>query len=159
MFGPAVQARCAAAAAVDHSESIITTLSQQNKAARGSKRVCQACGVRFYDLARDPIVCPACAVEYTVVSNPAEAPEARASAFSSKTSWRSRTARQRGPVPVYAPEEAASEPSEDVPVEEEDAPVAEPAAEPEGDLVLEHDTEDADYTELIDPAVIEPKES
>ena len=26
----------------------------------GTKRICQSCGARFYDMQRDPIVCPAC---------------------------------------------------------------------------------------------------
>ena len=30
------------------------------KAARGTKRVCQSCGNKFYDLNRDPIRCPIC---------------------------------------------------------------------------------------------------
>lgn len=30
------------------------------KAARGTKRVCQNCGSKFYDLNRDPIICPIC---------------------------------------------------------------------------------------------------
>ena len=30
----------------------------------GTKRVCQACGNKFYDLLRSPIVCPACEVEF-----------------------------------------------------------------------------------------------
>src|SRR5258705_3371752 len=30
------------------------------KAARGTKRVCQSCGGKFYDLNRDPITCPIC---------------------------------------------------------------------------------------------------
>ena len=30
------------------------------KAARGTKRVCQSCGNKFYDLNRDPIACPIC---------------------------------------------------------------------------------------------------
>ena len=30
----------------------------------GTKRVCQACGNKFYDLLRSPIVCPACGVEF-----------------------------------------------------------------------------------------------
>ncbi|HKJ61279.1 MAG TPA: TIGR02300 family protein [Hyphomicrobiales bacterium] len=30
------------------------------KAARGSKRVCQNCGAKFYDLNREEIVCPMC---------------------------------------------------------------------------------------------------
>lgn len=31
----------------------------------GIKRTCQHCGARFYDLARDPIVCPKCGHEHT----------------------------------------------------------------------------------------------
>lgn len=30
------------------------------KAARGTKRVCQSCGSKFYDLSRTPITCPIC---------------------------------------------------------------------------------------------------
>ncbi len=30
------------------------------KAERGTKRVCQSCGSKFYDLNRDPIICPLC---------------------------------------------------------------------------------------------------
>ena len=30
------------------------------RAKRGTKRTCVGCGERFYDLDRDPIVCPAC---------------------------------------------------------------------------------------------------
>lgn len=30
------------------------------KAARGTKRVCQGCGAKFYDLNRTPIHCPIC---------------------------------------------------------------------------------------------------
>lgn len=29
----------------------------------GTKRVCTACGARFYDLNKDPIVCPKCGAE------------------------------------------------------------------------------------------------
>ena len=33
---------------------------QSARAERGTKRTCTSCGERFYDLDRDPIVCPAC---------------------------------------------------------------------------------------------------
>jgi uncharacterized protein (TIGR02300 family) len=35
-----------------------------NKAERGTKRVCQSCGSKFYDLLRDPIICPICQSVY-----------------------------------------------------------------------------------------------
>lgn len=31
-----------------------------SKAARGTKRLCTGCGSKFYDLNKDPIVCPLC---------------------------------------------------------------------------------------------------
>jgi uncharacterized protein (TIGR02300 family) len=42
------------------------------KAERGTKRTCQnpECGSRFYDLNRDPIVCPICQSTYEIVSSP-----------------------------------------------------------------------------------------
>ncbi len=41
------------------------------KAVRGTKRVCQSCGNKFYDLNRDPITCPMCqAVYQTSASSP-----------------------------------------------------------------------------------------
>lgn len=34
----------------------------------GTKRVCGECGARFYDLGRDPIVCPKCGTAYDVAA-------------------------------------------------------------------------------------------
>ena len=31
---------------------------------RGIKRICQQCGVLYYDLDKDPIICPKCGVEF-----------------------------------------------------------------------------------------------
>ncbi len=33
--------------------------------ARGLKRICMSCGVRFYDLNKKPINCPSCGTEFT----------------------------------------------------------------------------------------------
>ena len=41
-----------------------------SKPARGTKRVCPSCGVRFYDLNRTPIVCPVCQSIYQVTPPP-----------------------------------------------------------------------------------------
>ncbi len=42
------------------------------KQARGTKRTCQSedCGSRFYDLNRNPIVCPICGSIYVIASGP-----------------------------------------------------------------------------------------
>jgi uncharacterized protein (TIGR02300 family) len=41
-----------------------------SKPARGTKRVCQNCGARFYDLGRAPIVCPLCQTAYQAAPPP-----------------------------------------------------------------------------------------
>ena len=32
----------------------------------GTKRLCSGCGAKYYDLSKDPIVCPKCGVTLTV---------------------------------------------------------------------------------------------
>ncbi|MGA7326540.1 MAG: TIGR02300 family protein [Rhodomicrobium sp.] len=44
------------------------------KAERGTKRVCQSCGSKFYDLNRDPIVCPICHSVYHTSSPASRTP-------------------------------------------------------------------------------------
>jgi uncharacterized protein (TIGR02300 family) len=41
------------------------------KHARGTKRTCQSCDERFYDLDRNPITCPHCGSPYVIASSPA----------------------------------------------------------------------------------------
>jgi uncharacterized protein (TIGR02300 family) len=87
------------------------------KAMRGTRRVCQACATRFYDLSRDPIVCPSCGARY-VPEAPAPVAETgpRAAGSTGKSSWRSRRVNRPGdpgtephadPEPDGAPEVAA----------------------------------------------------
>jgi uncharacterized protein (TIGR02300 family) len=40
----------------------------------GLKRICGNCGAKFYDLARDPIVCPKCGTAYVPTAASARAP-------------------------------------------------------------------------------------
>lgn len=69
-----------------------------DKAARGMKRTCQngSCGSRFYDLGRDPIVCPICGSSYVIAHGPAE-PERE----------ERRAPRKVEPVPALGPEASA----------------------------------------------------
>lgn len=41
------------------------------KQSRGTKRTCQSCDNRFYDLAKSPIHCPMCGAAYVIASSPA----------------------------------------------------------------------------------------
>ncbi len=43
-----------------------------SKAARGTKRICQSCAGKFYDLNRDPIVCPLCGATFKLQSSEEE---------------------------------------------------------------------------------------
>jgi uncharacterized protein (TIGR02300 family) len=42
------------------------------KAALGTKRICLGCAAKFYDLGKDPIVCPTCETVY-IIPKPAPA--------------------------------------------------------------------------------------
>jgi len=37
----------------------------------GTKRLCESCGARFYDMKRSPIACPKCGVEHVPEAPPA----------------------------------------------------------------------------------------
>lgn len=129
----------------------IDSAIQAKRAARGTKRVCQSCEVRFYDLARNPIVCPACGAQ-----NSASAPlvltlGARSEVSGGKTTWRSKPFKQLKPV---------------LPVEADPAPdiAAEPAEEAPGpstdqDLVLEQEADEGDVTDWVDRDAVETKDS
>jgi uncharacterized protein (TIGR02300 family) len=127
-----------------------TTTSERDKALRGTKRACHACEVRFYDLARSPILCPACGAVHT----PAPAHVAvTAPSFTSKTGWRSKGPRREAPVPV-APEEVPETVVEDE--ELADAPAA--AASADEDIVLEPEADETDVSDLVGHDDNEPKE-
>ncbi|MCP4936676.1 MAG: TIGR02300 family protein [bacterium] len=50
-----------------------------SKAARGTKRLCEGCGAKFYDLNNTPIICPMCEVEFKL-AKPTEDKDAKAKA-------------------------------------------------------------------------------
>jgi uncharacterized protein (TIGR02300 family) len=112
---------------------------------RGTKRTCQnaTCGQRFYDLTRDPILCPMCGSTF----NPAVSPAAMAAAAAEE-----KAARKAAKKPVFiAPEvvtdEAALvEGAEVLPeIEGEEAPAAGEADE----TFLEEEEEEGDVTNII----------
>jgi uncharacterized protein (TIGR02300 family) len=97
------------------------------RARRGTKRVCQACQARFYDLAREPIVCPLCGTHYVPDAPPPT--EARAGPFTDKTGWRRKAFRRPDPhgeaggdVPANdnATEDNTTEEAEEVVLDEQE---------------------------------------
>jgi uncharacterized protein (TIGR02300 family) len=112
------------------------------KALRGVKRVCHACAARFYDLSREPIVCPSCGANY-VPDVPPMAAEAgiRAARLTGKTGWRGRSFKLPDPEPDVAPEVASIE----------DANEKALSTAPSDDVVLEEEPDEAtDISGLID---------
>jgi uncharacterized protein (TIGR02300 family) len=97
----------------------------------GTKRQCQNCGAKFFDLAKDPIVCPKCGTVYEVASMPA------------RSSARGKAVEEEEPE-VETPE-AELVPLEDADVVE-DEKVA--AVLPEDDVEIEDDEAPADDTFL-----------
>ena len=131
----------------------MSTLSARSKAMRGTKRTCQACEVRFYDLARSPIVCPSCAAHFTPPAAPVVHSSAPPASFSSKTGWRSQALKRVQPVlPVSDPKsgdpsDAAveDETAETVSVDSEDRVVLDQVQDEEGASgLVDHDAMDAE---------------
>ena len=128
------------------------------KAERGTKRTCQnpECGSRFYDLNRDPVVCPVCESAYQVEARPILAAAAAPAADRNAQ----RKAAQK--KPVYAADPAKPE---DAPEADADDALAaiegddEPVAAEEDETFLEAEEEDGtDMTNIIGGPVAENDE-
>jgi hypothetical protein len=123
--------------------------SLSNKELRGTKRTCPSCAVRFYDLGRDPAVCPACATSYTPEAEPVpilaytEKPARRAKPF------------KYSPPAAAAPAEPADAPEPEATEEIEEAA----STEPDDDVILEDEPDDANVEDLIEHDIVEePKD-
>ncbi|MBX9587667.1 MAG: TIGR02300 family protein [Hyphomonadaceae bacterium] len=128
------------------------------KAERGTKRTCQnpECGSRFYDLNRDPVVCPICQTAYQVGAN-ALAMAAVAPAVADKAAQRKAPKKPAYPVesskPAEAPESDADEALAAIEDEEE------PAVADEDETFLEAEEEDGtDMSNIIGGPVTETDE-
>jgi uncharacterized protein (TIGR02300 family) len=110
------------------------------KAALGVKRTCQSCGARFYDLHRDPIICPKCATVYD--------PEAASRTRRSRTMVTASKAPAARPAPEVAEAPEAEVGDDDIEVAEEEGE-AEEVIESTDDLP-EDENEVAEVIENVD---------
>lgn len=107
----------------------------------GAKRQCQNCGAKFFDLNRDPIVCPKCGTIFQGVA-------ARAERVSAKDEDEEDEAAPASGVElvslddVEAAEEKAVEPVDDIDVEDD--------SEADDAFLEEEEEDDDDVTALID---------
>jgi uncharacterized protein (TIGR02300 family) len=133
----------------------------------GTKRICASCGAKFYDLARDPIVCPKCGTLYQIVTS------ARAAAPVAPTRAAPVPARPTEEVDLPQPagaevislEEAEAEatgskkkvPGAEAEGEEEEVEIA--TTEEDSTTFLEQDEEEAgDVSDIIGEGIEEKEE-
>jgi uncharacterized protein (TIGR02300 family) len=118
----------------------------------GTKRQCQNCGAKFFDLNKDPIVCPKCGTVFQ------GAPRARAAAKAEEEED-TEVATPAGVEVVSLDEVEASEEKAAEPVVD-DIDVEEDADETPDDPFLEEEEEDDDdVTNLIDGDIAPDEET
>jgi uncharacterized protein (TIGR02300 family) len=81
------------------------------KQARGTKRTCQNCDERFYDLGHDPIICPFCGAKYVIASSPAAlaALQAEQRELSARKAKKPAADEAEGELPAVEGEEALAD--------------------------------------------------
>lgn len=122
------------------------------KQARGTKRTCQSneCGARFYDLSRNPIICPVCGSIYELASSPL----AISAASEDKSARRSRKAEYSEKVPADAAPEAEGD--EALPDVEEDGEAV--TSDDDETFLEEEEEEGGDVSNIIGGPVAEGDE-
>ena len=143
---------------------LMTTASETSRAMRGTKRTCPACEVRFYDLAREVIICPSCRAPYTPALRSIVEAAARTAPLTGKAGWRGKRVKPPGPTPAADPEPIVSaevatseeqrEETESV-TEETDADTE---IDADDEIVLEQEPDDSDVSGLVDHDVEDPEE-
>jgi len=112
----------------------------------GTKRICQSCGAKFYDLQKSPIVCPSCGTEFD--------PEALLKSRRPRSAPKAEPAKAKKPKP--APAEAASDGEAGGDFEIEDDEAEAPVGDGDDDDFIE-DTEDLGEDDMAD-VVVEDEE-
>jgi uncharacterized protein (TIGR02300 family) len=107
----------------------------------GAKRQCQSCGVKFFDLNKDPILCPKCGTVFHA------APLTRASRA---TESEDETEVEKEGVETISLDEVAADESKTETVDADEDVEIEDAAEVDDTFLEEEEEEDDDVTGLID---------
>jgi len=117
------------------------------KAERGTKRTCQnpECGSRFYDLNRDPIVCPICESAY----EPSMSASAMAASAAEEKAARKPAKKPAFVPPVAKAPEAAEGEAEDLVVIEGEEEEATAGAEDDETFLEEEEEDGSDMSNII----------
>lgn len=113
----------------------------------GTKRHCPNCGTRYYDLNRDPILCPKCG---TVFEASAVTVRERAAKLAAVAEDEAEIEEEIGDVELVPLEEADGDAAEaeDVPDDLDDGAI-EPLGEDDDTFLEEEDEGDDDVTDII----------
>ena len=117
----------------------------------GTKRLCSGCGAKFYDLSKDPIICPKCGTTF-VVATPVSSrrADAAAAAAAATAAAAAAAAAARSPAKETAQVEPETADAEFVSLEDADAESQgkkdEAVPEGEDDIEIE-ETEEAPFIE------------
>ena len=100
----------------------------------GAKRVCRGCGTRFYDMKKDPIVCPSCEAEYQLVEPLVAKKEAKAAKKEAKKPVKKEVVEEEADIPEDELEDLGID-DDDIDLDDDDADdtVMEDTSDLEGD--------------------------
>jgi uncharacterized protein (TIGR02300 family) len=125
------------------------------KSELGLKRQCMSCGAKFYDLSKDPAVCPKCGTVFQAVAlSRAAAPvAARAAVVEDEAEVES-----AGPEMVSLDEVEASEADKDLPADDDIDVAVDDTADDDAFLEDEEESDD-DVSDLIDSDIEDDEEA
>ena len=120
------------------------------RAELGTKRLCGECGAKFYDLGKDPIICPKCEAVFVAGSAvPPKRAEPAAGKSAAKPAGEESAAGQEvedtGDVEVVSLEDAEPDSDDDIPDIEDQVVDLEDDDSSDDDTFLEEDDEDGDH--------------
>ncbi len=113
----------------------------------GTKRICQNCGTKFYDLKKTPIICPSCETQFD--------PEALLKSRRPRAAAKPDPKPKAAAKPAPAEDEAADDEEEAIDVEDEeaDALLKEAAGDDDDDNVIEDTSDLGDDDDMADVVV------
>jgi uncharacterized protein (TIGR02300 family) len=122
----------------------------------GTKRQCQSCGAKFYDLSKDPIVCPKCGTTYVAAAMAAPT-RGRAAEVANREEDEDTDEAAAGPELVSLDEVEAEESGKDIPGD--DVEIEDDIAEDDDTFLEEEEAGDDDVADLIDGEIEDDEEA
>jgi uncharacterized protein (TIGR02300 family) len=120
----------------------------------GTKRQCLSCGAKFYDLNKDPIICPKCGATFAAAA--IVATRGRPAEVANRDE-EEETEPAAGPELVSLDEVEAEEAEKDLPIE--GVEIDEDIAEDEDTFLEEEEEGDDDVSDLIDGEIEDDEEA